>query len=128
METLSITAEDGTVYEFEKPDFDCELLKVYENKKIVGSACDASFGHELQPFIWNINGIVISRDSRIYDITPIKKPWYENEDNFPALLIWNDYDRVVYNKNEAINNLEKNWRLATKEEVEALYYDNKDSN
>lgn len=27
-ETISITDEDGKVYEFEKPEFKCELLKV----------------------------------------------------------------------------------------------------
>ena len=44
LETISITAPDGTVYEFEKPEFECELFKCVDNF-ILGVVYDLSLIH-----------------------------------------------------------------------------------
>jgi len=124
---LTIADQDGKVYEFEKPEFECELLKVYKNNKIIGSACNANWDDELQPLIWDTNGIVISRDSRMYDLTPIKKEWYKDESNFPMLMIEGGTSKwfIIESKEEYYEYCDDSDRLATKEEVMSLYWEDK---
>ena len=124
IETISITAEDGTVYEFEKPDFQCELLKVYKDTIIIGSACDAYHHSTLQAISWMTDGCTVKDRDSIYELTPIKKPWYEDESNFPTLLkAQGEYYLETYPLNEGTKVLVKTnkIRLATKEELLALY-------
>lgn len=78
-ETISITDEQGKVYEFYKPKWwndGCELSSA-KHETIIGW-CD------LEPTSWGIDGNCIT----IYNtnLTPIKPKWYENESNFPCLI------------------------------------------
>lgn len=85
---LSIT--DGvTVYEFEKPDFECELLKVVihqcGNSHFLGYVKIEDYIYSCQ---WDINGYNWDMQlKRRFNLTPIikEKPWYEDESNFPCL-------------------------------------------
>jgi len=63
-----------------------------------------------------------------------KPKWYEDENNFPALIIDKDgtmekaqrFDKDrqrFYFRNHFYSNICNGWRLATKEEVEGLYYE-----
>ena len=82
-----------TKYGFEKPDFECEILKeyddhlvgaVYQNEKYFGTS-------------WNKQGTCLQTKGFGYinmDLTPIKKPWYETC-KFPALVWDEDNDLLV---------------------------------
>ena len=73
-----------TKYGFEKPDFECEILKeyddhlvgaVYQNEKYFGTS-------------WNKQGTCLQTKGFGYinmNLTPIKKPWYETC-KFPCLV------------------------------------------
>jgi len=111
VEIISITDEDGKVYEFEKPEFECELWKIVP---------ESNTTH------W---------DGR-YNLTPIKPKWYEDKDNFPALVKFEHskvFDTVDYYKpkeNEIWNHQGGYYkpneiRLATKQECDRLYCEGK---
>ncbi len=56
--TISITSDDGVIYKFKKPNFDCELLKIVTHKnpwdtQIVGYVLINSFP---EPVCWYFNG------------------------------------------------------------------------
>lgn len=74
-------------YGFEKPDFECEILKEY-NDHLVGAVYqnEKYFGTS-----WNKQGACLQTKGFGYihmDLTPIKKPWYETC-KFPV-LVWDD--------------------------------------
>ena len=131
-ETLKIKDEDGKVYEFEKPNnFLAELLKVIGSSYIVG------LRNEVQMIRWDIHGVcvVTTQGARLvehaskYNLTPIKPKWYEDESNFPCLIVseTNDWlgikskERFLYFTEDSTSK----WKLATKQEVESLYYEGK---
>ena len=104
METISVVDENGKVYEFEKPDFECELLKVlfdHNNKAyIIGYSLDVrkELGYPY-PKTWTIDGKCYDDDDTLdgdFNLTPIKPKWYEDESNFPALLITNSGSDEFY--------------------------------
>ena len=71
-------------YGFEKPDFECEILKEY-NDHLVGAVYqnEKYFGTS-----WNKQGACLQTKGFGYinmDLTPIKKPWYETC-KFPCLV------------------------------------------
>ena len=85
-DTISIIDEDGTVYEFEKPEFECEFWKtigntlygiVYEDGRDVAQQWDIRDGESFE-FI-RIGDIK-------FNLTPVKKQWYEDDNNFPCLI------------------------------------------
>ena len=142
VETISIIDEDGKVYEFEKPEFDGEIVKVV-GIFIIGYTNEI-FG--AYPHSWNkLTGECTDGDSeeyRKYDLTPIqkKKKWYENEDNFPALVSYNSTDQgdlfctaYKYEDEFLYDELDKSiahlnqCRLSTKQELNSLYYEGKES-
>mgnify|MGYP006995583509 CR=1 FL=1 len=133
---LSITADDGTVYEFEKPSFECELLKVVDE---LNSQCIIGYTFKNNRVLatkWHIDGceMFTGTFSQNVDLTPIAKPWYENEANFPALVTKDGDTFQVWQKHffermleSMLDDFANGWRLATKQEVDSLYYQDKDT-
>ena len=125
--TLSIKAEDGTVYEFEKPTmFDCGLLKITYGVVIGYIIEDES----LYPMKWTMQGKYLNSSDK-YDLTPIKPQWYEDECNFPALCKYQgDFIVVHHREDTGLHGTDFNWicevddteiELATKQERDSLY-------
>ena len=57
-----------------------------------------------------------------FDLTPIKKEWYEKEENFPCLMYRagdDDYS-LVRNRTVALERLSQDFRPTTKEELLSL--------
>jgi len=127
-ETISIKDESGKEYVFEKPEFGCELLKVYGNHIIGATQTDS--GDSWMEEKWTIDGK--SKHHAKWNITPIKPKWYEDEDKFPVLLINNDGSDVFFVETYPLNVGTKVLvdtkilGLATKEEVDLLYYQDKE--
>ena len=93
--TIEATIEECQFekYGFEKPDFECEILKEY-NDHLVGAVYqnEKYFGTS-----WNKQGTCLQTKGFGYinmDLTPIKKPWYETC-KFPALVWDEDNDLFV---------------------------------
>lgn len=61
-------------------------------------------------------------------VKPIEPKWYEDESNFPALLIEDDTNNkfLVFNEVSLNTQYKHKYRLATKEEVMSLYCDGKE--
>lgn len=93
--TIEATIEECQFekYGFEKPDFECEILKEY-NDHLVGAVYqnEKYFGTS-----WNKQGTCLQTKGFGYinmDLTPIKKPWYETC-KFPVLVWDEDNDLLV---------------------------------
>lgn len=72
IERLSITDKDGKVYEFEKPEFKCELLKVVKDK-ILGYIITNKPMSFLAPCYWYKSGFLGNADLlKEYSLIPIK--------------------------------------------------------
>jgi hypothetical protein len=130
METISIKDGDGKVYEFEKPEFECELLKTFKTDLniIFGIGYTIITKNKIPapyPYIWDMcNGICYDTyDNQLEELnlTPIKPKWHEDESNYPA---------VMYNKTEDEYMILKwcdriprheYWELATKQECDSLF-------
>ena len=75
---------------------------------------------------WNKYGV--SGMSYEYDLTPIKKPWYENPDNFPCIVMQInciddrelDCGHIIFRNIDDFNRFGGDYRHLTKEEVLAL--------
>ena len=130
MEILSITDEaTGKEYKFEKPDWwndKCELFRVYlDEKRIVGSI---KIDNSAQFLVkWSFAGQITDGYGHEH-LTPIKTKWYEDEANFPALVV-RDNNIIALrspNKEHYLQAVKDGYRLATKDEVLALYYEDKE--
>ena len=82
-----------TKYGFEKPAFECEILKEY-NDHLVGAVYqnEAYFGTS-----WNKQGTCLQTKGFGYtnmNLTPIKKPWYETC-KFPCLIKYKSTYHVI---------------------------------
>jgi hypothetical protein len=125
-QTISITDEDDKVYEFEKPEFEGELLKV------VGIFIIGYTKEDLGAFsrTWDLSGVCVDSDiiGTSRDLTPIKKLWYEDESNFPCMMV-SDVDTlfIVHTKQGVTEQIRRKWRLATQEERDSLHFDGKDN-
>ena len=125
METISIKDEDGKVYEFEKPRFECELLKVVDGMIVM----------YYKTILGTMGARILTSDGTSTDesfsLTPIKPKWYEDESNFPMYITPIDSDSMtnpmILTKPKHYSNIGNPhlWRLATKEEVQSLYYEGK---
>ena len=86
-------------------------------------------GGQWFPQSWLLNGGAIFGDNaNLFNLTPIKPKWCEDDVNFPVALISVDgfYPIIVDTKeNYNLNYNNSHWRLATKQEVESLYYEGK---
>lgn len=140
-DTISTTAEDGTVYEFEKPEFECELKHI-DNDYIYAKLMVGGIDFVV---MYNLEGGVVSSGgaTRAYNLTPIKKQWYKDKEILskenPKLIViietgvklWAyGYDRECFEVLEEFYEQgfidEKKVRLANKEEVLSLYYQDKE--
>ena len=82
---------------FEKPDFECVILTKVKDEfigYIIGQ--DITKQDIIIGTTWSEDGIAYlgSKRDRKYDLTPIKKPWYETY-KFPALVWDEDNDLLV---------------------------------
>lgn len=123
-ETISISDGDK-VYEFEKPDFNCKLL-FYSDNEIHGVFRNEGSYYSCE---WSaITGIALHSTETVielsdYNLTPLKKQWYEDESNFKALLFRpkNSNFTIAKNKGQFLNLKLNGWRLATKQERDSLH-------
>ncbi len=114
-----------------KADFDGEIY--------FKESCDYMYGLVNNvAYFWNKDGFCYESDidevERVYkyDLTPIKKKWYEIEENFPCLVVTEDGDyketfvAIKFNKEAyTLDYSDGGWgvefcRPATNEEVDAL--------
>ena len=74
-------------YGFEVPDFDCNILTKVNNDYIGYATIPSSI---IVTLSWALNGIAYMGVTHTpqYNLTPIKKPWYETC-KFPV-LVWDD--------------------------------------
>lgn len=121
---LSELGEDNFAkYGFEKPSFECELLYNCNHNFIQGYVIARQIKY---PRMWNIDGVCFEcmsgEFSENYNLTPIKKPWYEDESNFPVLMKDNKEEDIYLtarNKEHYLR-LKEDCRLATNEEIDQL--------
>ena len=125
--TETLTEEcQFTKYGFEKPDFECEILKEYDDH-LIGAVYqnEAYFGTT-----WTKEGNCLQTKGFGYinmNLTPIKKPWYETC-TFPCIIMA-DYcmpvvvkhydDGYVYDFRDN-KYCVKSWRLLRNTEIEGL--------
>ena len=123
MEIISIEDDIGKVYEFEKPEFDCELLKVIdvhwcvfivknESTKVLKINLNNGECYDNIDFIED------------YCLTHIKPKWFEDESNFPVLMIGESYNkcRIARSKWDYLDDVGDDYRLATKKEIQNLQW------
>jgi len=106
-DTISIVDEkkaNFAEYGFEAPEFECVLFYRDANDMCVGVVKnDYSFNGDDEPpeicHFWDDDGKSYEVEKfgecnakPIYNLKPISKPWYENKDNFPALIVYGDED------------------------------------
>jgi len=124
--SISIT-DNGKVYEFEKPEFECEYI---------GSKSPHEFAMWVKGngvwmvFIYTFAGVAwYNQTTQLpFNLTPIKSKWFEDESNFPCIMTKIKKSRTTYKSFEYRdfkNLFDSGWRLATKEEVSSLYYEDK---
>ena len=105
---------------FETPDFEGKILQKIK-EVYIGYVIDNG---EVFSKLWALDGTC--SQGELWNLTHIKKHWYENEANFPALLIWDSgidvpSYRSTISKDSFIKLHRQGWRLATKEELMSLY-------
>jgi len=133
---LVVTDSNGTEHKFEQPSFECELLKVVDNK-IVGYLL---LSGGIYPCYWDTEGKCWRQndtpDIKEFNLTPTLE-WYEIEDNFPCHITNGEGHQAIltygsggigYDTRDMQYKLKDNtnWRLATKEEVLSVYYKGKE--
>jgi len=128
-ETISIKDEQGEEYKFEKPKFECELFKMV-GTSIFGWCRQISNPKVTYAVEWDMWGKckwIKSAKTKDYNLKPIKPNWHEDESNFPALITLkeNNYKFELCVSLEHWVNFRHYYRLATKQEVDSLYYQGK---
>jgi len=135
-----ITVPNSEV-KFLKPDFEIELIK----ELFIGIVARLVFEQEDDSYVlYSNNGKILkSLDDNGYssnlNLTPYEKPlpWYEDENNFPKAIIVDGRIEVVHkyekDRKVLINyihdseiEIDGDFRLATKEEVNSLHYQGKE--
>lgn len=91
--TIEATIEECKFikYGFQKPDFECEILAERDNI-FIGYV--RTHDKQVYPTYWHKNGCRKLGEGNIWNLTPIKKPWYETC-KFPALVWDEDNDLLV---------------------------------
>lgn len=108
--------KEEELIKFEDADFDYEILKEV-NGMLIGYIKPDNFAF---PTSWNKEGKQ-QQHSPQFDLTPIKKPWYENPDNFPRLMINEDKDYYIsVHDKDTYQRCKGFYRLATNEEIDNL--------
>lgn len=138
--TITIYDKDEKKLEFIKPSFDVYFTQVlkdsiigYVEEKVIVNNKEQIFRDAVQ---WDFNGkeIVDTRLMMIfqsYSLTKYEGEWYENKDNFPAVVVnKNGTMSIVYSyRSNILVNFTSNlnismWKLATKEQVSKLKMSN----
>jgi len=130
---LSITANDGTIHEFEKPEFDCEFIAIQDNY-IYGNITIGGITFVVK---WSDEGGVVSSGgaTRAYNLVPIEKHWYDSSENFPRIVYNTGGFSGIIEVTHKIDNIlyyhgghTKIWdiRDLTKTEVDSIYYEGKE--
>jgi len=137
IDTTSVTDSEGKEYKFEKLEFEIVISDEFNNKAF------GRFKHKA--FGWIAFSLTttgrLSHQHGSFDLTPIKSKWYEDES------ILSKGVPIVYSRDNTIlgvcyslkdNELldsagtaltgvnETGWRLATKQEIDSLFYDGKE--
>jgi len=135
LEVLSIKDEQGKEYKFEKPEeSNNDTYKLF----FMDAAGDI-FGliNEIA-YMWEADGKCFyigsgtggdkNEREKMHDLTPIKPKWYEDESNFPTVLILEKTEAIIIcrTKEFYLDDYIRISRLATKKEVMSLYYDGKE--
>lgn len=117
-------------YGFEVPDFDCELLgsiSAPNNQKLIVGVIRKSVLN-ISSYLWNLDGTCfncsVSPDFYEYNLTPIKKPWYETC-KFPVIVKTEDSNIFII-KDELQNYTEVTLKTLTplsNEEIDQLKQD-----
>lgn len=111
-------------YGFEVPEFQCEIFAERDNL-LIGYAREGGTGSNIEN-IWHKDGSSVLTDGE-FDLTPIKKPWYEDESNFPKAMVDDSLDSKRFflsqNKDNYLHAVSCGHRHATKEEALSLYKD-----
>lgn len=120
-------------YGFEVPEFEAELYYKDKFGCIYGLVDGFSFMFDTDGTAYNSD----KTDEELnlqYNLTPIKKPWYEDESNFPC-VVKNTHTGIFQIMRKSNNSIQcihtlqtynpKNYRLATKEEVLSLFKEEK---
>ena len=118
-------------YGFEKPDFECELLKEF-NGKVLGIVYSVDGPKkDAIAFWWDAKTGKTGQSNKyytnMYNLTPIKKEWYETC-KFPCIIMADDCMPVVVKHYEDGYVYDfrdnkycvKSWRLLTNNEIEGL--------
>ena len=119
------TSETKALNNFQEYGFTAGFEGEIYSKKCTGITSDY-FGAIFFPtgwkqVAWDCDGKIRGFSSS-FNLTPIKKEWYEYPENFPALITNGTYMFITVNSKEAW--LEEDgitWRLATKAELMSLY-------
>jgi len=128
--------EEFTEFGFEVPDFECEILKEVKGTEtqFVGYI---KLGDLAEPVCWNTDGRCygtfdddFDNSTKEYNLIPIKKPWYKNEDCVGKLAIAEGGCMVIIQRSyfekgyamtaEYSSCPLKFLRLATNEEIDSL--------
>ena len=96
--------------------FEGEILKEVENIYIGWVKAN----HGVIPMCWFKNGNTFLTHSN-FKLTPIKKEWYENPENFPCLVSSGYNFAYVATQSRIDEYLNYGWKLATKAELMSLY-------
>ena len=118
-------------YGFQKPDFECELLKEF-NGKVLGIVYSVDGPKkDAIAFWWDANTGKTGQSNKyytnMYNLTPIKKPWYKTC-KFPC-LVWDIFADKLEVATEAVNGTlylqsyikdHSEVRLLTNDEIEGL--------
>lgn len=120
-EMLDVEQNSFNKYGFETPEFEGEILKEIDGK-VLGYVKDTDeYNTSTIALLWNSKtGKINENYTNIYDLTPIKKEWYEENINFPIMLKNIDTDRlfVVYKLKDKFKS--NNFRLATEQEISEI--------
>jgi hypothetical protein len=110
-------------------DFEGEILKkvgeYYMGYIIEDSGLPLSANWDKQGLEYTKQGLQYSMIT-VYNLKPIIKHWYNDESNFPAIIIniaTNEFE--LLNKQNFYKHNSDIYRLATKSEIESLYYKDK---
>lgn len=116
---LSIKDEQGKELKFNTHGYKIKFFEVIENFIHGAIYIDDEWWSCEWDFLGQFLRCTYSGSERDYDITPTKPKWYEDESNFPCLMV-NQFGRV--HEVESMDHLKRceGWRLATKAEALAL--------
>jgi len=108
---------------FNTPDFEGKILQRVRDSYI-GYVVDNG---EVFSKLWTLNGVC--SQGELWNLSPVKKEWYEHESNFPCVLVKDSryvdesvIDMIIcHTKRHWDSMYYKSWRLATRPERDSLF-------